>query len=495
MNFSNALKEKIDSLNLGKMTEQNDVDYFDFSSFENQISYIKTEKFEIFNGDFYNIDLRKKYATTAKAGKVLKRLFPEVKDDIIRNKVVLLFGLKNKFVETSNIVKYYNGDKYAEGYGSTTLNNSCMKYDECANYIEFYEKIGIKMLILFSESQEDKIVGRALIWPNIDFVDEEGKIEKVTFMDRIYCHSDSDFELFKEYAKEKNYVYKKHQNYEETKEFMRNGEIIIGTLVFDTGLKIKMTSKEDVMLGDIKYFPYTDTLMFFGADGKLRSRYNKIEEYICRGQNTDGKLYAQRFVNSWEEVIENSDAYFSNLYGEFIKISESIESKYHGGKIRKKSSKEILYKGEITPVDISLIPKNKMVFYKGENRLAEEIFFCKKVEDKISFEECPLFSSLKKKVSEINEERERIWKEYKNLNWKENMLKITKTMTDFVDQFIPVEFNNYTYTCGSTTLFEALKNFNEEDKDFLEKYKKTDRFYLVFDKEDEIIQIGLPQGV
>lgn len=495
MNFSKALKEKIESLNLGTMTQQDDVDYFDFSSLEGQISYIKKEKLVVFNDDFFNIDLRKKYATTARAGKVLKRLFPQVKDDIIRNKVALLFGFKSKIVETDKIVKYYNGDKYAEGFGSTTLNNSCMKYDECSEYIEFYEEIGLRMLVLFSESQPDKIKGRALIWPDVDFVGEDGKTEKVTFMDRIYFHEDGDLELFKEYAINHDYIYKKHQNYEETKEFKRNGEIVTGTLVFNTGLKITMTSKDDVKLGEIKKFPYTDTLMFFGVDGKLRSRYDNIEEYICRGQNTDGRLYAQRYVNSWDEVIESSDAVYSKLYKQFIKISESVESKYHGDKIRKKSSKDILFKGEIVPIDFTLIDKNKIILFKGQNRLAEEIFFCTKVEDKISFEECPLFSAVKEKIVEINNERERIWKDYKNTNWKENRLKITKTMVDFVDQFIPSEFKNFTYTCGATTLFEALKNFNDDEKEFLDKYKRADRFYLVFDKEDEIIQIGLPQGV
>lgn len=61
-------------------------------------------------------------------------------------------------VEGEDIIHWYNGN-YNE-YGAT-LSNSCMRYDECGEYLRVYADT-CKMLVLFNK-ERDLICGRALL--------------------------------------------------------------------------------------------------------------------------------------------------------------------------------------------------------------------------------------------------------------------------------------------------------------------------------------------
>jgi hypothetical protein len=73
------------------------------------------------------------------------------------------------------------------------------------------------MLIQRSDSDYDKISGRAIIWTLDD---------GMVFMDRVYTVNDSDVELFKMYAKQKGWAYKYGQNSMESESIIYKDETI-----------------------------------------------------------------------------------------------------------------------------------------------------------------------------------------------------------------------------------------------------------------------------
>ena len=95
-------------------------------------------------------------------------------------------------VQGESIAYWYNYKNYLDRSGS--LGNSCMSNVD-DEYFDIYMSNSdvCKLLILKSQENPNKIVGRALLWTLTGG-------EK--YLDRIYTIKDSDIELFKDYAKE-----------------------------------------------------------------------------------------------------------------------------------------------------------------------------------------------------------------------------------------------------------------------------------------------------
>jgi len=496
MKLSKSLETKLRSLGLGEPSKIEGINHFDFSSIPLQISYIKSEKESLFDGDFYNIDLRKKFATTAKAGKILRKFFPNVKDDVLRNKVPLLFGgegedLFKDFELSNRVCHFYLHDNYDKESGGS-LGNSCMRYKECQKYIKMYEEIGAKILVLHGTKG---IKGRAVIWEGAKFHDNEnGTDETITFMDRIYVHDDANVDLFKEYAQSKGYFYKVDQDYEETKEFKSpTGEIVEGVISYNTGLSWNFFSEDNFKLGTIKHFPYFDTLMNIGVDGTLRSYSSEPEHKIARAQDTGGTPSIYNYTNKWGDIIDRYDKKWSSLYKQFLDKKSLVKSRYHDAEIRKESARKIIFKGELDFIDSELVDKRHIIIHNGVERLKEEIFDCHNG-SKMAFEECPLFNSVNLKIKELDEKQKAEWESYKKANWNGNKLKINRTYQNLLDLFIPIEYPDFIYPCGTNKFSDVLKS-DVESSEFITRIKSAENIYLVFNNSEKIIQIGIPRSV
>lgn len=495
MKLSKTLETKLKSLGLGEPSKIEGMNYFDFSSVPMQISYIRPEREERFEGDFYNIEKRKKWATTTKAGRALRRFFPGVKDDVLRNKVPLLFGgdgddLFKDFEISDRVRHFYLRDNYDKESGGS-LGNSCMRHKECQKSIKMYEEIGAKILVLHGTRG---IKGRAVIWEGANFHDEKGTDERITFMDRIYVHDDANIDLFKEYAHAKGYFYKVDQDYKETKEFKNSlGEVVEGIISFKTGLKWNFFSKDNFKLGDIKHFPFMDTLMNISVDGTLMSYASEPEHIIARAQDQDGTPSIYNYTNKWGDIIAGYDKKWSPLYKQFISEKSLVKSRYHNAEIRKESAIKIIYKGEFDFIDSELVDKKHIIIHNGVERLKEEIFDCHNG-SKMAFEECPLFNSVNLKIKEIEEQQKAEWESYKKNNWSENRLKIDKEHRHMIDMFIPTEFPDFIYPCGTNLFHEVMKS-DVESSEFITRVKSAENIYLIFNNEDKIIQVGIPRSV
>jgi hypothetical protein len=169
----------------------------------------------------------------------------------------------------SDIAHWYHWKNYLSRSGS--LGSSCMSNVD-DDYFDIYMSNPdvCQLLILKSQEDETKIIGRALLWTTRD-----GK----KFMDRIYSINDSDVQLFRDYGKENGW-YCKYYNQST-----------------DSGYVIDPNSGDNMNLGEITIairkgyynsYPYLDTLKYFNPSAGTLS--NKESSNCYTLESTDGDL-------------------------------------------------------------------------------------------------------------------------------------------------------------------------------------------------------------
>jgi len=201
--------------------------------------------------------------------------------DLIKNAL-----LKFKLVKGSEIEYWYNRGNY-EGYGRSTLGNSCMSEADSSYFDIYSNNNNCSLLILFSNNGEivdgeyksDKIVGRALVW-NTDQGD--------TFIDRIYTNDDSDVDLFKKYAEDKGWWYKSTQN-SNTGFNASNG-------------KTSKEAKYSVSLEKTRFehYPYLDSFPYINFDEKkISNMYSGLITPQAELDSTSGYMSTIRDFDPW----------------------------------------------------------------------------------------------------------------------------------------------------------------------------------------------------
>lgn len=141
-----------------------------------------------------------------------------------------------EMVNGEKIRYWYREDNYNSSDG--TLGESCMRHDECQDYLDIYCNNTNVCSLLILKSDGDLLKGRCIVW----------KKDNDYYLDRIYTNDDSDEQLFIDYAIHKGYYYKSAAK---GSKWVKNGEVV-ETLV------IKLDS-----FRNISYFPYVDTLTWF----------------------------------------------------------------------------------------------------------------------------------------------------------------------------------------------------------------------------------------
>lgn len=217
---------------------------------------------------------------------------------------------KFELVTGDDIVYWYHENQYAEGGG--TLNSSCMKGSNCSSYIDFYVKNEkVSMLILKDREDDTKIIGRALIW-KLD------KPEDRTFMDRVYTVDQSDVEMFIDYAKKQEWLYKFRQN-------MDNNEYIVDTKTGEKGKPVMFI--DEVVDSDDDEYPYLDTMKYFDRTDDILTNHTEVlsNDYITL-EGTYGEYQGEGGQYSYEELVERYkddiidefEEYAKNYMGNFI---------------------------------------------------------------------------------------------------------------------------------------------------------------------------------
>lgn len=168
-----------------------------------------------------------------------------------------------ELVSGDDIAHWYDYNNYLYGTSRGTLGNSCMA-SVPPSYFQIYTKNPevCSLLILRSEENPDKIVGRALVW-------KLNKPTDIILMDRVYYTNDSQMQLFRDYAKFKKWHYKS-----------RNDSSDEGALVTPEGVeKYFETLLVNIKAVHYSKFPYVDTLKYLND--------NRSEYYTLSNNNDD----------------------------------------------------------------------------------------------------------------------------------------------------------------------------------------------------------------
>lgn len=195
-------EDSLDSYTLIDKTDKNDM-----------ISYVQTNRIQRENPNMDLSDKDNKFWKQGRTpyysiGRWVRHIFSDVLRKDIDGKDLEYFvntykaeydqlcGNSERFeiVEGDDIRHWYLGDSYREMKGQ--LGKSCMKHERCQKYFDIYvdNPEVCKLLILKSDDDRNKIIGRALIW-NLKGGGQ--------YMDRIYTVSESDRVLFEKYAEER----------------------------------------------------------------------------------------------------------------------------------------------------------------------------------------------------------------------------------------------------------------------------------------------------
>jgi len=262
------------------------------------ILFDKIEKGETSQSDvnhlFNEHDLKNKSRNDVKLGRLVNALLPGkyTSKDIeeFTNKFkATLSNQGERFEEVSgeDINFWYNADNYKEMNG--TLGNSCMAKKSGLFGIYTENPDVCKMLILV---EDDKLIGRALVW-KLSSIKIYGKdpAQDSWFMDRQYTIKDSDVEKFRNYAKEKGWIYKSSNNHHSFSNVTIEGEEKNATL----SVQVKATN--------YRRYPYMDTFRRFDPDeGILYNDDDEDESY--QGQyilSDTGGGYTEIESGVWSE--------------------------------------------------------------------------------------------------------------------------------------------------------------------------------------------------
>ena len=218
-------------------------------------------------GRFVNRLFPGKYPESGKVGEDIQSFIDNVKSR--RSSGTEKF----RIVEGEDLVKYYNEKSYSLERGPySQLHQSCMRYDKCGEYMDFYVENNVQMVILISDKEEDKITGRAVLWK----LDEPDRY----FMDRVYCVYDYDVERFKDFAKENNWLYKKYQN-RDPREYICDPQKDECEQMVMKIFNMKPTDK----------YPYLDTLSYYYENYNVLSNSDGLN--LSDGDRPQVMLYLQ----------------------------------------------------------------------------------------------------------------------------------------------------------------------------------------------------------
>lgn len=190
-------------------------DYFDYNVGTGMMSFLPKAKASglTANDDPFTSTLRQK----AKIGRITRQIFDateykptdiEIEEfsHLLRSLDSTLWG-EFRIVSGEAIRSAYLGDNYEPRQGS--LNNSCMQYDYCQDYLEVYVQNPEQVQLLILEHKDNKtIMGRALVWQS----------NHGTIMDRIYGSTSTQV-LFEKYAEKEGWWFKAS---ERSQEFLKN---------------------------------------------------------------------------------------------------------------------------------------------------------------------------------------------------------------------------------------------------------------------------------
>lgn len=225
-----------------------------------------------------------------------------------------------RFIEVSGdeIAEWYDYNNYKNTDG--TLGNSCMARSSKRTFELYTSNPEVcSMLVLL---EDDKLIGRALIWKlidDIDVIDKKDYLNIEYFLDRQYTIKNSDVEKFRTYAKEKGWAYKTFNNHYE-----------LETITFnDEDYKVEMLVQ---LNNELTYdrFPYVDTFRKYDPKTGILYNNNKREEesigcYILDSTSGGYNEVRDEVYSDWYDCdIDRDEAVHSGPLDDWIYLNDSV---------------------------------------------------------------------------------------------------------------------------------------------------------------------------
>lgn len=246
---------------------------------------------------------------TWRVSKVLQTMLPNMggaKIDLLTNKLkgIIRDEEFNRFevITGEDISYYYQTNSYVSSNRPSSLHNSCMNNKHLTEIYENCDKCSL--LILKSEDDEDKILGRALIWETNFGI----------LMDRVYTVFKEDDILFELYSN-KNKWYRKYDN------SATNGIIV----------DYKNNPKRDIFEVDIhldvrlnEMYAFLDIFKYYIVEeskivNKIKdTEYGKSEEDGSHNYTIFNLGYSDAYETGYPELIQYSNGYVKEKLYDFI---------------------------------------------------------------------------------------------------------------------------------------------------------------------------------
>jgi hypothetical protein len=242
-------------------------------------------------------------------GRFVNKLFPgkynskEVEEFVNSFKASLeKAGEHFELVEGEDIEHWYWYENYKEKSG--TLGSSCMSQKRNLFGIYTQNQDVCKLLIL---KEDDKIIGRALIWKLASIKHMRKDVEGVEyFMDRQYTIKDSDVQKFRNYANEQGWCYKTYNNHHSYSTVTINEE------VKNVDMTVQVKDK------DYNRYPYMDTFR----------RYDVSNGILHNDEEQDEESYEGQYIleDTGGGYAEIEGGYYSEWYDRRIPRDEAVWS-------------------------------------------------------------------------------------------------------------------------------------------------------------------------
>lgn len=263
-----------------------------------------------------NVAIYEMYRTSIKIGRLINKLYPdEYNKESVEKFVNEINLVRNRrydnfdIVEGDDLIKYYNLNSYdPDSLNGSELDNSCMSYPKCGEFLRFFaDNKNVKLLILRSEDNKDKIVGRALLWDlgQINGEDVDGK-----FMDRIYFIKNYQKDLFVEHAENNSWYHKETQHSSAEDPVWNPNTGLYETMKLKTKASFKESSTDK--------YPYLDTLKWFYVDEGFLS--NTIE------YREDGEVYFLEDIDG--DYLKVEDGIWVNHYMQYVDQDDLVWCEY-----------------------------------------------------------------------------------------------------------------------------------------------------------------------
>jgi hypothetical protein len=258
----NGLKKLLDKLNIGPIKELNN--YYEFTWLA--VSDTDPTRISGMRRPWRNEPTPQERAEKGfylKPGKVLSALYPG-RDNIpthADNLARLLRQENNYDFDGMNLC-----DTPSNIYRSKSSISSCMQGVD-KELLAIYDQMP-NCRILYKVDQEGYLVGRALVWNNVNE-------DKLTLMDRIHYVNDDVLEEFKSYARKEGWYYKDRQSTNSFDIVCPDGLVREMQLQVPVGCTLAITA-----------CPYFDTLSYYNGDNTLSS--HRRDNFLTHMKSTEG---------------------------------------------------------------------------------------------------------------------------------------------------------------------------------------------------------------